>query len=211
MKISTISWRWPPAKGGFATGGSSSSSSNSSPRGAWLPAEGGAPVGYVTAIKYGVSGWIGNLIVSGSMPGQGGREHSHGKGIAGSGRCGGETVWLTASNWESRFTKSSALRWWMSSTAGRGRVHGAAQAGGSRSPVTKSWPWTTPAGGTGEMRLSMPLFDEAACSAADGAFLISQPCGDGIQLGPWGGDSVCAARLLDEVLLEAGKGAQDLP
>jgi hypothetical protein len=38
------------------------------------------------------------------------------------------------------------------------------------------------------------------------SFLVSQPCSDGIQLGPWGGLDRHASALLDDALLAAGKG-----
>jgi hypothetical protein len=42
------------------------------------------------------------------------------------------------------------------------------------------------------------------------AFLVSQPCADGIQLGPWGGTDRGALLLLDDALVAAGRGTRVL-
>ena len=56
-----------------------------------------APVAFITAIKYGTSGWIGNLVVSKDLRGKGIGSALMGKALAALLEAGARTVWLTAS------------------------------------------------------------------------------------------------------------------
>ena len=178
------------------------------PRGCLAAWDDGEPVGYVTSIKYGESGWIGNLIVRGAFRGKGVGSALMDRALQALAGAGAETVWLTASKQgkpmyeKLGFTAVDVINRW----EGKGSWRGA----GKRIADSRNDILAMDYAGWGDRRDAVidAALRRGSLFCADGAFLISQPCGDGIQVGPWGGESVCAARLLNEVLPEAGKGAR---
>lgn len=178
------------------------------PSGCLMAREGGEPVGYVTAIKYASSGWVGNLIVRGSCRGKGIGNSLMENALGALAAEGTETVWLTASKMgkpiyeKLGFAAVDVVNRWV----GRGLWNASAE----RTAASRNDILAIDFAGWGDRRDAVidAALRRGSLFCADGAFLVIQPCGDGIQVGPWGGDSVCSARLLDEVLLEAGKGAR---
>ena len=178
------------------------------PLGCLAAREGGRPVGYVTAIKYASSGWVGNLIVRGSCRGKGVGNSLMENALEALATEGTETVWLTASKLgkpiyeKLGFTAVDVINRWV----GRGVWNGSTE----RTAASRGDLLAMDSAGWGDRRDAIidATVRRGKLFRADGAFLISQPCGDGVQVGPWGGGNVCAAHLLDEVLLEAGKGAR---
>jgi ribosomal protein S18 acetylase RimI-like enzyme len=170
----------------------------------------GKPAGYATSIKYDTSGWIGNLIVGGECRGQGVGTLLMERALEALENAGAATVWLTASK-EGKpiyerlgFTVIDVINRW----AGQGIWNVSSEpAAGSRDAML-----AIDAAGWGDRRDSIidATVRRGRVYHADGSFLVSQPCSDGIQLGPWGGLDRRAPALLDDALLEAGKGVKVL-
>ena len=168
----------------------------------------GELVGCVTSIKYDKSGWIGNLLVSRDCRRQGVGGALMERALAALADAGAETVWLTASRQgkpmyeKLGFTTVDVINRWV----GTGLWNGS----GDRPVASRSDILAIDRAGWGDRRDA--LIEAAArrgrLICAEGSFLISQPCGDCIQLGPWGGAGASAPLLLSEALLEAGKGTR---
>ena len=175
------------------------------PRGCLVAGKGGEPVGYVTSIRYEKSGWIGNLIVRDSCRGKGVGSSLMEKALAALAAEGTETVWLTASKLgkpiyeKLGFTAMDVINRWV----GKGLWNGSAE----REAASRSEILAIDSAGWGDRRDAVidATVRRGKLFCADGAFLICQPCCNGIQVGPWGGTSASAPLLLDEALLEAGK------
>jgi ribosomal protein S18 acetylase RimI-like enzyme len=176
------------------------------PQGCLLAREGGIPVGFVTSIKYGESGWIGNLIVRGELRGKGIGTALMEKALAALADAGAATVWLTASRagkpiYEALgFTTVDVVNRWV----GEGI--------GGKAPKRESIPraeiLAIDQAGWGDRREAIidAVAGRGRVLATNGAFLVRQPCADGIQLGPWGGTDSGALLLLNDVLAEVGYG-----
>lgn len=162
--------------------------------------------GFVTAIKYDTSGWVGNLIVGSECRGQGVGGALMKQALAVLTAAGAETVWLTASKQgkplyeKLGFTVIDVINRWV----GRGLWSGS----GGRPVASRSEVLAIDSAGWGDRRDSLidAAMQRGTLFCAEGGFLVSQPCGDGIQVGPWGGHG--AALLLNEALLVAGKGTK---
>jgi GNAT superfamily N-acetyltransferase len=170
---------------------------------------GGAVAGYVTSIAYGTSSWIGNLLVLPDARGKGiGRalmelvlETLEGSGV--------HTVWLTASAAGQPIyeklgfrTVDTVQRWVGVGTGGPSR---------SEQSPSRAMVEAADAAGWGSRRglLLHELFGKGNLMVDGGSFLITQPCGGGIQVGPWGGGGADeAARLLTEARCLAGAGTR---
>ena len=178
------------------------------PRGCLAAGTGGEPVGYVTSIKYGESGWIGNLVVRGAFRGKGVGSVLMEKALEALADAGAETVWLTASKQGKSiyerlgFTAVDVINRW----SGKGLWSGSS----GRAATSRSEILAIDSAGWGDRRDA--IIDAAVQRGrlfhGEGAFLVCQPCCNGIQVGPWGGTSASAPLLLDEALLEAGKGTR---
>ena len=174
------------------------------PLGCLTAREGGKPVGYVTAIKYASSGWVGNLIVRSSCRGKGVGNSLMENALGALATEGTETVWLTASKLgkpiyeKLGFTAVDVINRWV----GRGLWNGSAE----RTAASRDDLLAIDSAGWGDRRDAIidATVQRGKLFCTDGAFLISQPCGDAVQVGPWGG--ACTSSLLDDALLEAGKG-----
>ncbi|HLO26741.1 MAG TPA: GNAT family N-acetyltransferase [Geobacteraceae bacterium] len=178
------------------------------PAGCLVAREEGLTVGFVTSIRYGESGWIGNLITRKTFRGKGIGSLLMEEAVTALTDAGAETVWLTASKLgrpiyeRLGFTVVDVINRWV----GKGLwKRSAGLISASRSEVME-----IDYAGWGDRREALVevTAERGRLFCAAGAFLISQPCGDGIQIGPWGGVGSAASLLLDEALLEAGKGAR---
>ncbi len=165
-------------------------------------------VAFVTAVSYGTSGWIGNLIVRSDRRGLGIGKELMKRAIAALQRAGTETIWLTASRagapiyGKLGFTAVDEIRRW----AGYGSA-GDIAAGGT---IDFEGMLETDRAGWGGDRKGLLLAVSkrgTSCGSLDG-FIVRQKCGGVMQLGPWGGRSIDgAAPLLEWALIGAGAGA----
>lgn len=180
------------------------------PGGCLVAREGGGTLGYITAIGYETSGWIGNLIVSSCCRGQGVGTMLMESALAVLDGTGRETVWLTASRQGKPiyerlgFAAVDVINRWV----GNGLLEGNPEpATGSRDDIL-----AIDSAGWGDRRVA--LIDAVArrgkLLSSNGAFLFTQQCPEGIQFGPWGGSEGYASALLDDALLVAGKGVKVL-
>uniref|UniRef100_A0A831U1U7 GNAT family N-acetyltransferase n=1 Tax=Geobacter metallireducens TaxID=28232 RepID=A0A831U1U7_GEOME len=170
--------------------------------------EGGKAQAFVTALPHGTSGWIGNLIVAPDARGRGYgtllMERAMDELLA----AGVTTVWLTASlagrpiYERMGFREIDQVARW----SGRGRGQGER---GDLIPLGRMVAMDR--AGWGDVReplLSAVVSRGSLLGGADG-FLVVQPCGSGVQLGPWScGDRGEASSLLGRVI---GPAADEIP
>lgn len=177
------------------------------PNGCLVARQGGIPVGFVTSIKYGKSGWIGNLIVREELRGKGVGTTLMNRALAALDNAGAETVWLTASLagkpvYESLgFTTVDVVNRWV----GRG-IGGVATPAGET--ISRADILALDQAGWGDRRDTVIdlVAGQGRVFSTRGAFLVSQRCAGGTQLGPWGGADLGALLLLEKALAEAGWG-----
>ena len=165
------------------------------------------PLAFVTAVSYGTSGWIGNLIVRSDQRGLGIGKGLMKQSIDALQRAGTETIWLTASQagmpiYEKLgFTAIDEVRRW----AG----HGSGDLVPEEGTICFEKMLETDRGGWGDERRALLLAVSkrgTAYESRDG-FIVRQRCGSVIQLGPWGCSRIdCAAALLDRAIIGAGVG-----
>ena len=175
------------------------------PRGCLVARANGRAVAFVTCIKYGRSGWIGNLLV---------REDLRGKGIGAAlmrealnslAGAGVETVWLTASERGERiyerlgFVAIDRIKRW----TGQGREGGAV----ASRRISTAHMVTVDHAGWGDRREAIlaAVAERGTVCGGPGGFLVVQPTVGGVQLGPWGCSSrEAAAKHLDKALAATG-------
>jgi len=179
------------------------------PQGCLVERANGRAVAFVTSVKYGRSGWIGNLLV---------REELRGKGIGAIlmkealnslVEAGAETVWLTASEQGKRiyerlgFVAIDTIKRW----TGMGRGGDMADLRGTSTAQMVNLDHA----GWGDRReaiITAVAERGTVCGGYDG-FLVAQPSAVGVQLGPWGCSSrEAAAKHLDKGLAGAGAGVR---
>ena len=171
------------------------------PRGCFVWREGGEARGYITSIRYGKSGWIGNLLVH-----PGARRHGIGRGlmelsVSALLKSGAETLWLTASEEGAgiyqklgfvpidsinRWTGKAALNWEF-----------------KPDPLDIESVRAVDRVGWGDRRETLlhQTCGRGRLHTSSGGFICCQELGNGMQIGPWG----CligaqAGQLLDRVL-----------
>lgn len=165
----------------------------------------GNPVAFITTVKYGRSGWVGNLIVAKGWRGRGIGSKLLGRGIGALVAAGTRTVWLTASEAGRPIYErlgfsavDTVVRW-----QGRGAL-----ARGFGTVATEDIA-ALDAAGWGDARL--PLLTQVlrrgpAALLAEG-FLVCQQWEDAVQLGPWGSDDpASAALLLERMVIPSDNG-----
>lgn len=180
---------------------------NAFPQGCLVARRWGIPVGFVTSIKYGNSGWIGNLVVREQFRGQGVGTMLMKSALAALENAGAETVWLTASLagkpiYESLGFKSVDVinRW-----VGRG-IGDEEDDHPTKRCISRDEMLDIDKAGWGDRRDAIIdlTTERGRVFSTRGAFLVSQPCAEGVQLGPWGGTDGGALLLLEEALAETG-------
>ena len=171
------------------------------PDGCFVWREEGRPVGFVTAIGYHRSGWVGNLVVAPHLRGLGVGTALMKCALAALGNAGVETVWLTASEAGERIY--AGLGFQAIDTVCRWRGDGITPA--TVEPGLCSVPaldYDLALGidraGWGDDRNAIfaALNQRATLFASAESFLIRHPYGGGVQIGPWGGLSLQSAELL---------------
>lgn len=163
---------------------------------------GGVPAAFVTAITYGTSGWIGNLLVRPDRRRRGYGRLLMARARAALAAAGAETIWLTASAAGKPlyttlgFSEIDRVARW----CGRGR--------GERfqlidEPLAPAELAALDGAGWGDRRerLLAALRRRGCLAAGAGAFLLAQQWPHGIQFGPWAGrDTTAAAGLFGRAL-----------
>jgi ribosomal protein S18 acetylase RimI-like enzyme len=183
-----------------------------SPDGCLVCHEGEKPVGFVTAVPHGNSGWIGNLLVGAAARGKGigsalfmrAKEILQNKGIA--------TIWLTASTAgrpiyeRNGFQVCDQVRRWEKD----GSDH---EQDATVVPITADWQEIDYLG-WGDARndlLDYAAGHGTAIGATEG-FMVLQPLGNGVQIGPFGALSYPVAEsLLNKAISSIGRVVLDVP
>jgi GNAT superfamily N-acetyltransferase len=176
------------------------------PGGCFVARYGGRPAGFITAIRYGTSGWVGNLIVRPELRGRGVGSLLMERALAALDEAGTATVWLTASRsgkplYEKLgFTAIDVINRWVGSGLGNSSPE---QPLPARIEVIER-----DQSGWGDRRDSIidAVISRGRLFAADDAFMVCQHCSDGIQVGPWGGNGGSAPLLLAHAMSTAGDG-----
>ncbi len=177
------------------------------PHGCLVARETGKPIGFITSVKYGTSGWVGNLIVRPALRGMGVGNTLMKKVLASLAEAGARTVWLTASA-EGKpvyerlgFVEFDTIKRW----------RGAANSPGepARDEASVADIMAIDMAGWGDIR--QPILEEVAKRGTtfvrNGGFLVKQPCGEAFQFGPWGAtERQAAASLLATALAQTATG-----
>jgi len=171
------------------------------PQGCFVWREGDHALGYLTSIKHGRSGWIGNLLVCPEA-----RRHGVGRGLMERAvsvllKSGVETIWLTASEagaglyQKLGFVPIDSVRRW----TGKGALNPALKPAhldieSVRAIDRVGW-------GDPREALLQETCSQGRLQVSSGGFISCQQWSGGIQIGPWGClIATQAAGLLDQVL-----------
>jgi ribosomal protein S18 acetylase RimI-like enzyme len=179
------------------------------PQGCLVERANGRAAAFVTSIKHGRSGWIGNLLVREELRGKGSGAALMKEALNSLAEAGAETVWLTASG-QGRsiyerlgFVAIDTIKRW----TGQGRAGDVAASRG----ISTARMVNLDHAGWGDRReaiIAAVAERGTVCGEYDG-FLVAQPSAVGIQLGPWGCSSrEAAAKHLDKALATAGAGTR---
>ncbi|MBJ6726259.1 GNAT family N-acetyltransferase [Geomesophilobacter sediminis] len=156
------------------------------PQGCFVWRENGESAGYVTSVRYGASGWIGNLLVPAKFRRKGIGRVLMEQAVATLLKDGAETVWLTASAdgaglyRKLGFVEIDTIRRW----GGLGGMNGAQRCGGSdflamREIDRVGW------GDKRDLILKLSL-NRGTLFTTSAGYLCCQSWKNGIQVGPWG-------------------------
>jgi GNAT superfamily N-acetyltransferase len=165
----------------------------------------GNVIGFVTALRHEKSGWIGNLIVAEGFRGRGVGEALFMKACESLWAAGACTFWLTASSsgkslYEKHgFTSLDAIVRWSGRGSQRHGGHPRHSAGSGSSTSAGSFDCQT----WGDRRdaLLAATVDRGHLLLEESGFVVMQPCGEAMQLGPFSAlDSNSAERLCDAAL-----------
>lgn len=180
------------------------------PRGC-LAAEDGTAVAFVTAVRYTLSGWIGNLIVAKDLRGRGYGSRLMGRALEELLAAGVKTVWLTASEQGRPLYEKMGFREIDSVIRWRGTATGGGERGSD--PVHLDELVALDRAGWGDDRSGIlaAVAARGVVIRERGGFVAMQPCGGGFQAGPWTAvDEGVAEGLLDRARSCPGRGEQVL-
>jgi ribosomal protein S18 acetylase RimI-like enzyme len=157
--------------------------------------------GFITAVKYADSGWIGNLIVAPGERGRGIGSRLMAGALAALEGHGTQTVWLTASlEGEPLYRK---LGFHSLDCINRWRGRAPVRLPPAFCRTTDHLLAIDRAGwGDSRDRIFAALEGRGRLSLASEGFLVMQEYAEGIQVGPWGGSSMAAARQLFTSVLQ---------
>lgn len=167
----------------------------------------GNPVAFITTVKYGQSGWVGNLIVAREWRGRGIGSRLLDRGIAALVEAGTRTVWLTASGSGRPIYQrlgfsaiDTVVRW-----QGRGGLaKGCGKAQAREIAMLDAAGW-----GDARASLLRAVSRRGPSVLMPDGFLVCQQWGDSLQLGPWGcADPATAAALLGRALVPSVNGVR---
>jgi len=162
--------------------------------------------GFVTALRHERSGWVGNLIVRPEQRGNGIGEALFLRAVDALSTAGAETVWLTASHvgrslYEKHgFNRIDTISRW-SGAVGQGNAAPKAAVAGSATTASVSG-LDCQAWGDRRDALMDAVTGRGSPLVSDRGFLVLQPCGSFLQLGPFAAHEYAEAeRLLDSTLV----------
>lgn len=179
------------------------------PRGCLAVEEEGRPAAFVTAVRYGTSGWVGNLIVAKDVRGRGLGTRLMRRAVDELLADGVKTVWLTASSAGRPLYEKMGFREMDGVVRWRGTATGGAEGGSD--PVRPDELISLDRAGWGDDRAALlaAVAVRGMVVRQGGGFLVAHPCGDGFQVGPWAAaDRSVAAGLLGRALSRLQPGAQ---
>jgi ribosomal protein S18 acetylase RimI-like enzyme len=176
------------------------------PEGCFVYREGNSTLGYITSVRYGKSGWIGNLLVEPQARSRGIGRRLMEQTVATLLKHGVETVWLTASEQGAGLyqrlgfkTIDTIFRWTGKGTVARPVEPAAPDFESMRVVDQVGW------GDRRDSLLEVTCSRGRIYSGTDG-YLCCQPWQNGMQIGPWGCLSPPQAeQLFDQALSGAGK------
>ena len=183
-----------------------------SPEGCLVCHEEGTPVGFVTAIRHGRTGWIGNLLVSTINRGRGIGSSLFRQAMEVLKRSGVVTVWLTASAAgrpiyeRNGFHGCDRIRRWE-------RPGNQPERRERTRELQADWQAIDYLGwGDARTELLEYAASNGTAIGGDEGFLMVQPLGDGHQIGPFGAlNHGVAEGLLATTLANAGQMVLDVP
>jgi GNAT superfamily N-acetyltransferase len=173
----------------------------------------GKGIAFVTSLRHGRSGWIGNLIVAADHRGKGVGEALFIRTVSALRDAGVETFWLTASKlgkslYEKHGFRSidTIIRW-----TGFGRQHHGAHDWAKDSCETATSVSAIDCQTWGDRRdaLLAATAGRGRLLLRESGFLVIQPCGDAMQFGPFSAlDSATAEQILDAALHTVPRGTK---
>ncbi len=183
-----------------------------SPDGCLVCHEEGKSVGFVTAVRYGLSGWIGNLLVAAGVRGRGIGTALFRQAMEILQSSGVRTVWLTASTYGRPIYERNGFR--LCDQVRRWERSGETQATAA-APVQIQPDWQQIDylgwGDTRNELLDYAVANGTAVGAEQG-FLVLQRIGGSQQIGPFGAlNSSTAEQLLEQALVKTGRVLLDVP
>ena len=166
----------------------------------------GIPVAFLTSIKYGRSGWIGNLLVRKEWRGQGLGSALFERAMEVLDEAGTKTIWLTASEsgrpiYERQgFLAVDKVHRWQS--------NGTILAENTESNFSGILALDESGWGDNREVLLRATIDRGSTSFLPGGFLTRQMWGDTIQIGPWSSDD---PKIAQELLANSFRPTTDGP
>lgn len=183
-----------------------------SPDGCLVCHEEGKPVGFVTAVRHGRSGWIGNLLVGAVNRGRGIGSALFKQAMEVLQRHGVTTTWLTASTAGRPIYERNGFsccdrirRWELEGTVG--------DQSDTKAEVRSDWQEIDYLG-WGDARNDLLAYaaDGGDSIGAEEGFLMLQRLGNGHQIGPFGAlNNTIAEQLLEQALAKTGRVLLDVP
>ncbi|ACM20942.1 N-acetyltransferase, GNAT family [Geotalea daltonii FRC-32] len=176
-------------------------------QGCWVARHNQHVAGFVTSVKYGKSGWIGNLLVRAELRGQGLGRFLMEQAIASLDRAGTETIWLTASR--SGRPLYEKLGFFQIDMITRWRGSGDINSRKLQQGYTLEMVEELDQLGWGDHRslIIRKAAEQGTVLSVPDGFCMVQNAGGTLQLGPWCCRSLPAAEnLLEQALTMMGQG-----
>lgn len=173
----------------------------------------GKGIAFVTSLRHGRSGWIGNLIVQADYRGRKIGEALFVRAFSALRDAGASTVWLTASkSGRSLYVKhgfssiDTIIRWTGSGRQRHGEPYPETGSDGTANSVNaidcQAW-------GDRRDALLATTAKRGRLLLRESGFLVIQPCGEAVQLGPFSAlDSATAEQILDDALCTVPPGTR---
>ena len=180
---------------------------SSCPDGCLVSLSDGRPAGFITAMRYAKSAWIGNLLVLPEYRCRGIGRTLMQQVLDHLDRSGCETIWLTASADGAHLYRT--LGFSRIDTVRRWRGFGAVPVRGTRCAYSTALATVDGMGWGDDRRLIFETLPKNCCSvAAHDGFMVRTPGDDGLHIGPWGAISRQAAAALLEAAMADGIGGE---
>lgn len=162
--------------------------------------DGGNCIGYITTIRHGESGWVGNLIVAEPFRGRGIGEALFTKAIEALRSAGAGTIWLTASRSGAPLYEKYGFRTvdeihrWSRNGSQRRPAHDAPTihcelTSASLDLDSRTW-------GDRRAKLLETTTGRGTLLQNSSGFIVRQPCGNAFHIGPFAAENSSTAALL---------------